>query len=275
LNETSDTTDFSAIARIYERLGEAMTYPLAVQALDRAAITTGEHVIDVATGAGVLAVEAAVRGARVLATDIAPAMVARTAERLEPFSACDARVMNFEALDVPDAEFDAAFSIIGVLAFSTWSKGLSELVRVTKPGGRIVVTMWTENRDATPAYVLKRVFEACFPGRELWPKDFFPSWTTAGLAQALQQAGCSEVEVRVCSGEWSPVSIAGAPVPPGEIMDDADSVFRNFPGYASLTAAERERLRTPLAEAFVSYADLDGIIRMPTEAFVACGWKVT
>lgn len=271
MGATADSTDFDKLVRFYERLGEPMSYPFAAQVLDLTRLAPGERVIDVATGTGVLAVAAAERRARVLATDIAPAMVAHTADRLRRFDGCEARMMSLDALDVPDAQFDAAFSLFGILAFSTWPKGLSELVRVTRPGGRIAVTIWVERKDATPAYVLKRVFEDCFPGRELWPKAFFPSWSAHGLGDALREAGCDAVEVKVCSADWRPVSAAGGPVYPANALDEGDAMFRNFPGYAALADEDRERLRAPLAEAFAAEAGADGAIRLPTEAFVATG----
>jgi len=267
---TADNTDFDQIVRNYERLGEPMTRPFALQVLDLVSLAPGDHVLDVATGTGVLAVAAAERGARVLATDIAPGMVTRTAERLRPYAGCDARVMKLEAIEAPTARFDSAFSLFGVLAFTTWPKGLSELVRVTRPGGQIVVTMWTERQDATPAVIMKRVFEEVFPGRELWPEGFFPSWSTCSLENALHWAGCEETEVQVCKAEWRPLSPSGDPMYPADALTEGDPMFRNFPGYNALTEMERARLRAALSDAF---AGQDGTIRLPTEAFVARGRK--
>lgn len=271
MSVTADTADFNSLVHVYERLGEPATRPFAVQVLARTEVEPGERILDVATGTGVLAVAAAERGARVLATDIAPAMVARTAERLHPFDGCEARAMSFDALDAPDAQFDATFSLFGLLAFGRWRKGLSELVRVTRPGGRIGVTMWTERTDATPAYVLKRVFEDCFPERELWPNDFFPSWSAESLGEALCWAGCDEIAVHVCGAQWRPASVTGRPLYPEDALEEGDPMFRNFPGYAHLTAEERERLRAPLARAFAAHAAPDGTMRLPVEAFVAVG----
>lgn len=273
MRQTADATDFNQLVRVYERVGEPMSRPFADRALDLTGLAPGERILDVATGTGALAVAAAERGARVLATDIAPAMVARAAERLHPFDGCEARVMSLDALNLPEARFDAAFSLFGLLAFTTWPKGLSELVRVTQPGGRIAVTMWAERGDATPSYVMKRVFAKVFPGRELWPEGFFPSWSTVGLGDALRRAGCVDVEVHVCTAEWRPRSPSGGPLFPEDALDEGNPLFRNFPGYSALTDAERERLRTPLADAFAAHAGAGGAIRLPTEALVAVGRK--
>jgi ubiquinone/menaquinone biosynthesis C-methylase UbiE len=86
-----------------------------------------------ATGTGALALAAARTGAQVLATDFSPGMVACVAAAGLPN--VEARVMDGQALDLPDARFDAAFSIFGVIMFPDWRKGLAEMRRVTKPGG--------------------------------------------------------------------------------------------------------------------------------------------
>jgi len=70
--------------------------------LDLAQVGRGSRIIDVAAGTGALALVAAKRGAHVLATDIAPNMVARAAERLAPFPDCEARVMDYKSLDAED-----------------------------------------------------------------------------------------------------------------------------------------------------------------------------
>ena len=131
--------DFDAIADMYEQQAEPLTGPFAQQALALAALDPGARVIDVASGPGVLSFAAAQAGARVLATDLAAAMVARAGRRLAGFSGCEARTMSCDALDAGDASFDAAFSIFGVSIVPVWREGLKEMARVVKPGGKIVL----------------------------------------------------------------------------------------------------------------------------------------
>lgn len=75
---------FHDIDNIYERQGESLTQPFVARMIERANVRHDEYIIDVACGTGGLAVLAATAGARVVATDISPAMVARTGERLRP-----------------------------------------------------------------------------------------------------------------------------------------------------------------------------------------------
>ncbi len=89
--------------------------------------------LDIACGAGALALVAARDGAQILATDFSPGMVAAVLSHGLPN--VDALVMDGQALDLPDACFDAAFSIFGIMLFPDWRKGLAEMARVVRPGG--------------------------------------------------------------------------------------------------------------------------------------------
>lgn len=251
---------------LYERMGERTTQPFALRLLERLAPIKGEALIDIAAGTGGFAVTAAERGAHVLATDINPTMIERTAERLHPFSLCRAEVMDFHALAVNDASFNIAVSNFGILAYSTWQQGLTEMIRVTRSGGRIVLSMWTHRRDCAPAHVMQRVFSQAFPSRELWPNSLFPIFSEEQLAAIIQDAGCTDAAVEVIEESWSPYSSA-------DVVSECDPMFRIFPGYAALQPHEVATLHEALGEAFKGYAGDDGIIRLPTKAFVVIARK--
>lgn len=251
---------------LYERMGERTTQPFSLRLLDRLEPIEGVRLIDIAAGTGGLALTAAERGAHVLATDINPAMIERTAERLRPFSLCRAEVMDFHALAASDATFDIAVSNFGILAYSTWQQGLNEMLRVTRSGGRIVLSMWTHRRDCAPAHVMQRVFSEAFPGRELWPSTLFPIFSEAQLSAIVQDAGCTDAAVEVIEESWSPYSSA-------EVVRECDPMFKMFPGYAALQAQELATLHEALGQAFHGYAGENGIIRLPTKAFVVTARK--
>jgi uncharacterized membrane protein len=86
--------DFAAV---YEATAHRITGPVSNIALDIVGVGPGTRIVDIAAGAGALSGPAAERGAAVLATDIAPGMVRRLAERLRPFHRCEAREMDGEA----------------------------------------------------------------------------------------------------------------------------------------------------------------------------------
>lgn len=111
--------------------------------VDRLALTRGETVLDVACGTGNLTIPAARRGARVTGLDIAPNLLeaARTAAAE---AGLDIRfdLGNAEALPYADESFDTAMSMFGVMFTARPERALAELVRVTRPGGRIALATW-------------------------------------------------------------------------------------------------------------------------------------
>jgi demethylmenaquinone methyltransferase/2-methoxy-6-polyprenyl-1,4-benzoquinol methylase len=135
---------FDRIAGVYDRLNSVMTAGLhhkwRSRAVDLAAVGPGSRALDVATGTGDLAIALADRGAEVVGTDFSEQMLA-IARRKAP-------AIRFEqgnALSLPYGEgwFDAATVGFGVRNFSDLDQGLRELVRVVKPGGRVVILEMT------------------------------------------------------------------------------------------------------------------------------------
>lgn len=118
--------------------------PGAEDFVTRLGIRAGESVLDVACGAGNLAIPAARAGARVIGIDIAPYAIAqaRLASRM---AGCDARfeVGNAEALDFADGRFDTTATLFGAMFAYRPQRAAAELVRVTRRGGRIVMANWT------------------------------------------------------------------------------------------------------------------------------------
>jgi len=145
---------FDRIALVYDPMNTAMTAGLhhrwRARAADEAHIGPGSRVLDVATGTGDLALELARRvapGGEVIGVDFSERMLdhARekaqdaggegSAERVRPrFEWADAM-----ALPYPDGCFDAAAVAFGARNFDDLGRGLAEMARVVRPGGRVVV----------------------------------------------------------------------------------------------------------------------------------------
>ena len=135
---------WTEIAPGYDEFVTPSNIAIAEEALQRAGLRPELRVLDVAAGSGALSIPAARAGAEVVATDISPAMVERLEARAreEGLSNLKARVMDGQSLDLENDSFDIAGSQFGVMLFPDLPRGLSELVRVTKPGGCVVlVTM--------------------------------------------------------------------------------------------------------------------------------------
>jgi ubiquinone/menaquinone biosynthesis C-methylase UbiE len=138
---------------VYEAVFEPLTNAFARRALDRLDLHPDDRLLDVGAGSGGAALIAATKGAHVLAVDASDRMVARLRERaaLQPTSCrIKAEVMDGMALALPDASFDAALSVFGVILFPDAGLGMREIARVLKPGGRAAIVTWT----ATERYEL-------------------------------------------------------------------------------------------------------------------------
>lgn len=146
LQPDQDASRWDAYVEGYERTFERLTDAFAGQALDLIEPLQGAALLDLAAGAGGAALQAARRGAHVTAVDAAPGMVARIRERARAagLGGVTAHVMDGTALDLPAGAFDAALSSFGVVLFADAARGMAELHRVLRPGGRIAIVTWTE-----------------------------------------------------------------------------------------------------------------------------------
>jgi len=128
--------DFARIAVSYE--------PGAADFIARLGLRRGERVLDVACGTGNLTLPAARAGAAVTGIDIAPALVAQLVARADSEGLeVDAREGDAEALPFEHASFDTVVSMFGVMFAAHPEPAAAELVRVTRPGGRIALASWT------------------------------------------------------------------------------------------------------------------------------------
>jgi ubiquinone/menaquinone biosynthesis C-methylase UbiE len=128
------------IAGGYRDFFTAVTRCAVDPLLDAAMNTSGVRVLDVATGPGVVAFRAAVRGASsVVGVDLAPEMV-RLASAAHP--SLEFREADAEDLPLPDRSFDAVVSNFGIGHFPRPERAVAEFVRVARGGGAVAVSWW-------------------------------------------------------------------------------------------------------------------------------------
>jgi len=131
---------FDRIAGVYDLMNAVMTAGMhqrwRERAVELARVGPGSRALDVATGTGDLAVALRTAGAEVVGCDFSEEMLER-ARRKEP----SARFEWADALALPydDDSFDAATVGFGARNFSDLARGLAEMARVVRPGGRVVV----------------------------------------------------------------------------------------------------------------------------------------
>lgn len=121
-----------------------ITVPLATELVDAVDLRAGAGVLDVATGTGHVAIEAARAFCQVTGTDYVPALldVARRRAAAEDL-AIDFVDGDAERLPFADGSFDVVLSAIGVMFTADHERAAAELVRVTRSGGRIGLANWT------------------------------------------------------------------------------------------------------------------------------------
>ena len=257
--------DFAAV---YEATAHRITGPVSNTALDLAGVGPGTRILDIAAGTGALSGPAAERGAYVLATDVAPGMVRRLAERLRPFRRCTAREMDGEALTVPDASFDATFSIFGVMLFSDWRRGLREQTRVLRSGGKACVATWGEPPGGGPFIAMSAAFRSVFPDLSPPPPPSgMLALSDAGrLSAEMGAAGLCSIEVHRVEGIWRG-AVGDA------YFEDTEALHGYMQPYAALDQANRERIRAAI-RTFVAERCAGETVEFRTPVLVAIGYRI-
>lgn len=128
--------NFDTIARTYDRLNRLMTLGLDRRWRKRALRGIQGNVLDVACGTGDMAVELLRQGCSVTGVDLSKEMMAIAKQKS---SSATYIVADAEHLPFGDASFDAVTCAFGVRNFVHLEQGLKEMLRVLKPGGRMVI----------------------------------------------------------------------------------------------------------------------------------------
>ncbi|MFC4438806.1 MULTISPECIES: class I SAM-dependent methyltransferase [Natrialbaceae] len=198
---------WDAIAAGYDEFVTPTHADVSKAALDAAGLQPGMRFLDVAAGTGSLSHSAARLGAEVVATDISPAMVEHLEARTKEggFSNVEARVMDGHALELENDAFDVSGSQYGVMLFPDLPRALEEMVRVTRPGGRIFIVVFGDPKEVEFLEFFMRAMRAVVPGFEGLPLDPTPlPFQVADprkLRQRLREAGLEEVHVETVTEE--------------------------------------------------------------------------
>ena len=142
--------DFTRIARTMRESGDALVRAIGVK--------SGERVLDLGCGDGTTALPAAQLGAQVLGVDIAANLVRAGQARAREAGLANLRFQEGDASalgELADASFDLSVSIFGAMFAPRPMDVARELVRVTRPGGRIVMGNWIPGDPTLVAQILK------------------------------------------------------------------------------------------------------------------------
>jgi ubiquinone/menaquinone biosynthesis C-methylase UbiE len=205
---------------VYEEVFEPFTLQFADAAIASLGVAAGQSVLDVGAGCGGAALAMAERGLRVTSVDAAPRMIerilARAAKRGLPV---DARAMDGQALQFGDATFDAALSVLGVILFPDAGRGLTEMRRVVRPGGRVAIVTWTRPQEYEMASELRAAIQAVWPEQPPAPLPAQLRYREEADFRALfEAAGLDEPRIETVTGRlqapsarWLADRIAFAP----------------------------------------------------------------
>jgi demethylmenaquinone methyltransferase/2-methoxy-6-polyprenyl-1,4-benzoquinol methylase len=155
---------FDRIASVYDRMNSVMTAGMhhrwRRRAVDLARVGPGSRALDVATGTGDLAIELSARGAQVVGLDFSERMLELAREK-----APGIEFVQGNALELPyaDASFDAVTVGFGARNFSDLERGLGELARVTRPGGRVVILEITSPQRPPLSWFFRLWFDRMVP----------------------------------------------------------------------------------------------------------------
>jgi demethylmenaquinone methyltransferase / 2-methoxy-6-polyprenyl-1,4-benzoquinol methylase len=155
---------FDRIASVYDLMNSVMTAGMhqrwRERAVDLARVGPGSRALDVATGTGDLAIALRERGADVVGVDFSEKML-EIARKKAP--GIEFRAGNALALDFADDVFDAATVGFGARNFDDLDRGLAEMARVVRPGGRVVVLEITTPQRPPLSWFFKAWFDHVVP----------------------------------------------------------------------------------------------------------------
>ncbi len=200
-HEVAPPEAWDAIAAGYDEFVAPGEASLANEALRLVGLKPGERFLDVAAGPGGLSLPAARIGAKVLATDWSPAMIERFEARVreEGLSDAEGRVMEAHDLKIEDDTFDVSGSQFGVMLVPDQPLALREMVRVTKPGGRVLLIAYGPPADYEALQFFIAALQSVVLDFEGLPDDppplEFQVADPAMLRQRLTDAGLKDVVV--------------------------------------------------------------------------------
>jgi ubiquinone/menaquinone biosynthesis C-methylase UbiE len=191
---------WDAIAALYDKHVAPGEADLAAAGLRLVGLQAGDTFLDIAAGPGGLSLPAARLGAKVLAIDWSPKMIEHfnahvIAEGLD----AEGRVMDCHALDLPDDSHDISGSLFGIMLVPDQAQALREMVRVTKPGGRVLLMAYGNAAEFEALHVFISAAQAVVPQFEGPAEDEplleFQVADPHVLRQRLIDAGLSDVTV--------------------------------------------------------------------------------
>ena len=155
------------------------------------------RVLDVAAGPGTLSFLLAPRVAEVVAVDFAPSMIEQLRRRAQRDAVRNvvASVMDGQALTLPNASFDLAFSMFGLMFFPDRPRGFAELHRVLRTGGTAVVSSWAPVERSPSMQAIFGALRAAVPEMASAPRPSAGLDSSETFMREFRAAGFEDVAI--------------------------------------------------------------------------------
>jgi O-methyltransferase/aklanonic acid methyltransferase len=270
----SDVASYNLFAQRWDHYSDKLSGPYAPRLLELADVAPGQRVLEVCCGTGAVSRAAArVVGpdGSVLGIDITPEMVRVASESAAASGIANAefRVMDVEALDLPDAAFDAVVAMYP--HFQDARRALAEVWRVLRPGGRVAVGVGgglSRPGETRPTPLAVRMMLDIL--RRHLPEDpgtEAPAWAgsdpTTGLPTVLAEAGFIDLATDVRTRDTSLETPEGV----WEVWSMTSTPVRHR--LAALPPPAREAVRREFLEAFRPLANEESLSRRTGAVFGA------
>ncbi len=260
-------TEWTARVESFARDAAPRTRPFAAALVALVPPPFGGRVLDVATGTGLVAVEAARRvgtEGSVLATDIVPEWEPHVVSAAEQAGVTNVRFapMAAEALDVPDSSFDVVYCQFGLMFMPDPVAALRAMRRVLRPAGRLGVAVWSVP-EKVGIFLISRIVAPALPPSPGEPPPSPMGMGTPGLVEGLVgAAGFRDVAVQAVIRHYE---VADPEREWQRWSEDLTSPIAR--GVRDLAASERQRLRDAVIAALESFRE-GNVVRVPSEAIV-------
>ncbi|MGH7808501.1 MAG: class I SAM-dependent methyltransferase [Thermodesulfobacteriota bacterium] len=145
--KTKDASSYDSVTDEFDRFTERLSIPLVTRMISLAQLAASHQILDIGTGTGIVALHAAQKigtEGKVIGVDLSDKMLERAklkALRAGLNCCVEFRRMDAEALDLENCTFDTVFSLFALLHFPNPLSALKEMLRVLRPGGRLVLAI--------------------------------------------------------------------------------------------------------------------------------------
>jgi len=250
-------------AAAYEPLWHAQLAAAQAELMACARLISGERVLDVACGTGIIAMDAAARvspGGSVLGVDLSGRMVEAARRKAIQMACANARFerMDAERLELPDACFDVVLCALGLMYVPSPQRAVSEMRRVSGDRGRIILAVWGERAQCGWA--------------ELFP--IIDAEVTSEVCPLFFQLGRGDTLADICSTAGFDVTTRTRISATLGYSDDdqaCDAAFTGGPvalAWSRLDDDGRRRVRARYLDAIGRWRQRDGTYRIPGEFVV-------